>query len=102
MDMHSLGLLGRYYALKIEAAYQLGCVIAGKSGEVNLFALLKTASSLWEQYAHAVHTCYRPQRFARLCSYIDFRQFIENANQESALAREYLVKAKGGEYALVE
>lgn len=102
MDMHSLGLLGRYYALKIEAAYQLGCAIAGKSGEGNLFALLKTASSLWEQYAHAVHTCYRPQRFARLCSYIDFRQFIENANQESALAREYLVKAKGGEYALVE
>ncbi|MCK9599343.1 MAG: hypothetical protein M0R06_09900 [Sphaerochaeta sp.] len=102
MDIHSLGLLGHYYACKIEAAYRLGCAIIGKSGEENLFALLETASSLWEQYAHEMHTCYRPQRFARLCSYIDFRQFTDAAKWESVLAREYLAKAQRGEYVLVE
>ena len=102
MDIYSLGLLGLYYAHKIEAAYRLGCAIIGKTDEENLFDLLDAAADLWEQYAQAVHTCYRPQRFARLCSYIDFRQFIDGSKKDSLLAREYLIKERGGAHALVD
>ena len=95
-DIHSLALLGSYYAAKLEAAYLLG-----KKDQACL-SLLEKAASLWEAYAKAVQLRYRPQRFARLCSYIDLRQFNEHARLDLLLAKEYLQQQEGGTHALVE
>lgn len=92
-DIHSLALLGCYYATKLEAAYLLG-----KKDQACL-PLLEKAASLWEAYAEVVQSRYRPQRFARLCSYIDVRQFNESAHLDLLLAKEYLQQKEGGENA---
>lgn len=99
-DIHSLALLGYYYSQKIEAAYRLGrSKITGREDE-KIFVLLEKGAKTFKEYANLIHARYRPQRFARLCSYIDIRMFVPNVLNEHRLAREYL--NQGGAYGLVE
>lgn len=92
-DIHSLRLLGSYYATKLEAAYLLG------KKDQGCLSLLEKAVFLWEAYAEAVQSRYRPQRFARLCSSIDLRQFNEHARLDLLLAQQYLQSCEGSGYA---
>ena len=101
-DIESMALLGAYYARKIEAAYLLGRAIVTGSECDECLVLLDEATDLWQQYSQAIHTRYRPQRFARLCSYIDFRQFDQSARFDRSLCVEYCKRAREGDYALVD
>lgn len=92
-DIHSLRLLGSYYATKLEAAYLLG------KRDKRCLSLLGKAVVLWEAYAEGVQSRYRPQRFARLCSSIDLRQFNEHARLDLLLAQQYLQSCEGSGYA---
>lgn len=92
-DIHSLRLLGSYYATKLEAAYLLG------KRDKRCLSLLGKAVVLWEAYAEGVQSRYRPQRFARLCSSIDLRQFNEHARLDLLLAQQYLQNCEGSGYA---
>jgi len=101
-DMESLALLGAYYALKLQAAYFLGrAVVQRVYSEVPL-ALLEAAGHVWQEYSASMERRYRPQRFARLCSSIDFRQFDQSAQFDHALCHEYMERAREGRYAVVE
>ena len=101
-DVYSLALLGSYYAHKIESAYLLGKAVLAKDKESKGIELhLTKAVQIWRDYSQSLTHRYKPQRFARLCSYIDPVMFIQSAEHDLHLAKETVRKAERGEYGLV-
>lgn len=99
-DIKLLGLLGNYYADKLEAALCL-CRLE-KNPSLNqegqkAIELLSQACQKWKKYSEYSSALYRPQRLSRLRSYVDFKMFDRAAELDIALAEDFvkLIEERG-------
>lgn len=91
-DMQALALLGRYYALKLEAAVALGSFRLNRSKtelQQKAVSLLETAATVWKEYSNYSTSLYKPQRLTRMGGRrVDVRQFDRYAELDVELARK--------------
>lgn len=89
-DIKALGLLGKYYADKLEAAVEL-CFFRMNGDERHhetAVILLRKAASSWKHYSEYSTSLYRPQRLTRFGGrYVDFRFFNRAAELDVELAQ---------------
>ena len=89
MDMRALAYLGTYYSDKLKAAVYL-CVWRidpeRYQEKKTAVGLLRDCAGHWKMYSSFIKQYYKPQRFARLCSYVDPEYFDRWAELDIQLA----------------
>lgn len=89
-DIKAMALMGKYFALKEQAAVHLAiyrCTKVPEEQQLSI-SLLKKAAHVWKEYSAHIASNYIPQVLTRLCGRVDLQTFDALADGDIALAME--------------